>query len=199
MTNTLLISEAKIRQFTDINNNVDTELIKNNIRVAQDYYLQSVIGTNLYNKLMDLVDAGTISDPANSSYKTLLDNWIQDYLLYCTYYETLESIYIRPRNNGLLRPNGGENSDPVDKDLYNMKRQSIENKMSYYNERLTNYIIENESIFPELSNADKLYQQVPDFTEKYKNPFVMQRQQYANYMTKAGIRIYDKRYKQYPQ
>ena len=156
MTDTLLISEAKVRQFTDINNSVDTELIKNNIRVAQDFYLQSVIGTNLYNKLMDLVDAGTIGDAANSEYKTLLDNWIQDFLLYATYYETLESIYLRPRNNGLLKPNGGENSDPVDKDLYSMKRQSVENKMAYYNERLTNYIIENETIFPELSNADKL-------------------------------------------
>ena len=199
MTDTLLISEAKVRQFTDINNSVDTELIKNNIRVAQDFYLQSVIGTNLYNKLMDLVDAGTIGNAANSEYKTLLDNWIQDFLLYATYYETLESIYLRPRNNGLLKPNGGENSDPVDKDLYNMKRQSVENKMTYYNERLTNYIIENETIFPELSNADKLYEQFPDYTEKYKNPFVMKKQLYAEYMAKAGIRIYDRRYKQYPQ
>lgn len=199
MTNTLLISEGLVRQFTDINNSLDTELIKNNIRVAQDYYLQSVIGTNLYNKIMELVDNGTISDSANENYKTLLDSWIQDFLLYATYYETLESIYLRPRNNGLLRANGGENSDPVDKDIYNMKRQSIENKMTYYNERLTNYIIENENIFPELSNADKLYEQVPDFTEKYKSPFVMKNQMYAEYMAKAGIRIYDKRYKQYPQ
>lgn len=199
MTDTLLISEGKIRQFTDINNNVDVDLIRNNIIVAQDYHLQSIIGTNLYNKLMDLVDNGTITESGNSKYKTLLDDWVQDYLLYATYYETLESIYLRPRNNGLLRPNGGENSDPVDKDIYHMKRQSIENKLTYYAERLTNYIIENESIFPELSNADKLYEQFPDYTEKYKNPFVMKKQMYAEYMKKAGIRIYDKRYKQYPQ
>jgi hypothetical protein len=195
MTDVLLISEAKVRQFTDINQSVDTELIKNNIRTAQDYYLQSIIGTNLYNKLTDDVKAGTLT----GNYQTLLDDYIQDYLLYAAYYETLESIYLRPRNNGLLRPNGGENSDPVDKDLYNMKRQSVENKMAYYSERLTNYIIEEESLFPELSNADKLYEQVPDYTEKYKNPFVLNRQMYAEYMAKAGIRLYDRRYKQYPQ
>ena len=195
MTDVLLISEAKVRQFTDINQSVDTELIQNNIRVAQDYKLQSVIGTNLYNKLQDDVKNNTLS----GYYETLLNDYIQDFLLYVTYYETLESIYLRPRNNGLLRPNGGENSDPVDKDLYNMKRQSVENKLTYYAERLTNYIIEEETHFPELSNSDKLYEQWPDYTDKYKNPFVMKKQMYAEYMRKAGIRIYDTRYKQYPQ
>ncbi len=195
MTNTLLISEAKVRQFTDINNNVDSELIKNNIRTAQDYYLQSVIGTNLYNKLMSDVVNNTLT----GYYETLLNSYVQDMLLYATYYETLESIYLRPRNNGLLKPNGGENSDPADKDLYLMKRQSVENKMTYYNERLTNYIIEEEVNFPELSTADKLYEQNPDYSNKYRNPFVLDKSSYARWAQKFGIRLYDSRYKSYPQ
>jgi len=195
MTDTLLISEAKVRQFTDINQNVDTDLIKNNIRTAQDYYLQSTIGTKLYNKLMSDVDNNTLS----GYYETLLNDYVQDFLLYAAYYETLESIYLRPRNNGLLRPNGGENSDPVDKDLYNMKRQSVENKMTYYNERLTNYIIEEEANFPELSSTDKLYEQTADYTNKYRNPFILRKNAYAEWARHYGIRLYDSRYKQYPQ
>jgi len=195
MTDVFLISEAKVRQFTDINNNVDTELIKNNIRISQDYYLQQTIGTKLYEKLMDDVQNNTLA----GYYATLLNDYVQDYLLYCTYYETLESIYLRPRNNGLLRPNGGENSDPVDKDIYNMKRQSIENKMTFYNEKLTQYIIEEEVNFPELATTDKLYEQVADYTNKYKNPFVLRRNAYADWAQHYGIRLYDSRYKQYPQ
>lgn len=195
MTDIFLISEAKVRQFTDINNNVDTELIKNNIRIAQDYYLQQTIGTKLYEKLMDDVQNNTLA----GYYATLLNDYVQDYLLYCTYYETLESIYLRPRNNGLLRPNGGENSDPVDKDIYNMKRQSIENKMTFYNEKLTQYIIEEEANFPELATTDKLYEQVADYTNKYKNPFVLRRTAYSDWAQHYGIRLYDSRYKQYPQ
>lgn len=195
MTDVFLISEAKVRQFTDINNNVDTELIKNNIRISQDYYLQQTIGTKLYEKLMDDVQNNTLA----GYYATLLNDYVQDYLLYCTYYETLESIYLRPRNNGLLRPNGGENSDPVDKDIYNMKRQSIENKMTFYNEKLTQYIIEEEVNFPELATTDKLYEQVADYTNKYKNPFVLRRTAYADWAQHYGIRLYDSRYKQYPQ
>ena len=48
MTNTLIISEAKLRQFTDLNDSVDTELLKNAVRTAQDITIQRVIGTKLY-------------------------------------------------------------------------------------------------------------------------------------------------------
>lgn len=195
MTTTFLISEAKVRNFTTLNNSVDTELIRNCIRTAQDYRLQSIIGTVLYDKLISDIDSSSLS----GYYQTLVDDYIQDFLLYAVYYETLEEIYLRPRNNGLLRPNGGETSDPVDKDLYDMKRQSVRNKQEYYAERLTNYILEESNLFPELDEADKLYEQNPDYTSKYNNPFVMKGGYYVDFARKYGIKTYDRRYRQYPQ
>lgn len=147
MTDTLLISEAKFREYTDVNNNLDTALIKNAIREAQDIGLQAIIGTLLYEQIMNLVDSGDISTSQYSAYKTLLDSYIQDYLLYSTYWYSLDAIYLRPRNNGLVRPTGGENSEGVERELYNMKRQTVQNKMEYYAQRLTNYIIENQQTF----------------------------------------------------
>lgn len=195
MTTTFLISEAKIRSFTSLNDAVDSALIKNCIRTAQDVWLQNIIGTVLYQKLLSDVDAGTLT----GNYKGLVDDYIQDFLLYATYYETLEEIYLRPRNNGLLRPNGGENSDPVERDVYDMKRQSLRNKMDYYSQRLTEYILEEDSLFPELQQDTKLYQQLPDYSNKYKNPFVMRGGYYLDFAREYGIRVYDTRYKQYPQ
>ena len=60
MTDTLLLSWTKLKQWSDINDSVDPDLIKNNIRLSQDIDLQRVIGTLLYQKLIDLVKAGTI-------------------------------------------------------------------------------------------------------------------------------------------
>ncbi len=57
MTTTFIISEAKLRQFTDINDNLDTALIKNAVREAQDISLQRIIGTKLYNKILSDIDA----------------------------------------------------------------------------------------------------------------------------------------------
>lgn len=199
MTNTFLISEAKLREFTDLANNVDSALIKNAIRESQDISLQRIIGTLLYEKIMNLVDAGTIGDSANANYKTLLDSYIQDFLIYAAYYYALDVIYLRSRNNGLIQPNGGENSDAVDRSLYNMKRQSVENKMEYYAERLTNYIIEEDSLFPELNDSNKLYEQNPNYDNKYRAGFVFNKNLTAEEFIKRGYRVYDTRYKQYPQ
>lgn len=200
MTQTFLISEVKLRTFSDINNNVDSELIKNAIREAQDITLQSTLGTLLYDKILDLVSSGTIGDSANSNYKTLLDSYIQDTLLYAAYWYSLDAIYLRPRNNGLIQPNGGENSLEVDISYYNMKRRSVQNKLEYYNDRLTKYLIEEQALFPELNQSNKLYEQNPDYSTKYGSPFVFNRGiRNAQEFLKRGYPIYDSNYPQYPQ
>jgi hypothetical protein len=51
MTTTLLISEAKVRAFTDLNESVDDSLMVNAIREQQDMVIQPIIGTKLYNVL----------------------------------------------------------------------------------------------------------------------------------------------------
>jgi hypothetical protein len=199
MTQTFLISEAVVREYTGVDNNLDTALIKNGIREAQDIELQRIIGTLLYDKIIDLVSGGTITDSENSNYKTLLDDYIQNFLIYASYFYILDDIYIRSRNNGLIQPTGGDNSEGVDRSLYNMKRSSTKNKMEFYAQKLRDYIIEEEALFPELTESNKLYEQYPDYDEQYGSPFVFRKDGYAEEAVKRGIPIYDTRYKQYPQ
>jgi hypothetical protein len=198
MTSTFILSEAKFREFTDVNDNLDTALIKNGIREAQDIHLQRIIGTKLYKSILSKVDASTLT----GDYKTLVDDYIQDFLLYAAYYETLEAIYIRPRNNGLLTPTGGENSIEVDRSLFNVKRQSVENKMEFYAQKLSQYISENEATFPELSENNKAYEQNPDYSTQYRSPIVFNKnvKQAGNYQwaKEAGLRVTNSAYNQYP-
>ena len=201
MTDTLLLSWTKLKQWSDINDSVDPDLIKNNIRLSQDIELQRVIGTLLYQKLLDLVKAGTIDDSGNAVYKTLLDTYVQPMLLYASYYETLESIYLRPRNNGLLTPQGGENSINVDRQVYDMKRQSVRNKMEFYADKLTRYITEQQADYPELNQNTLLYQQIADYGSQYRSPIIFKsdvRSRYLNLARRAGLPIVDSAYSQYP-
>ena len=112
MTDVFIISEANLRQFTDLNNNVDSELLKNAIREAQDIELQRILGTKLYNKIKADIKTNTLT----GNYEVLVLDWVQNALLYEAYYYALEDIYLRPRNNGLLIPQGGENSAAPDRD-----------------------------------------------------------------------------------
>jgi hypothetical protein len=179
---------------------LDTALIKNAIREAQDIHLQRIIGTKLYNSILSQIDAGpTWTSPA---YETLVNDYIQDFLLYAAYYESLEAIYIRPRNNGLLTPTGGENSIEVDRSLFNVKRQSVENKQEFYAEKLSQYISENENTFVELSENNKAYEQNPDYSTQYRSSIVFNRTTKsvgnAEWARKAGLQVTDSAYSQYP-
>ena len=198
MTNTFLISETKLRSFSDINSNVDTELLRNAVRIAQDLEIQRIIGTLLYDSLMTQVDNGVFTD---ANYETLLNDYIQPSLLYWSYYYALEDIMIRPRNNGVLIPTGGENSIEADKYYYNTKRTSTQNKAEYYSEKLSNYLITNTNLFPETQSTTQLYQNLPDFGVQYGSPFVFANSGYAPHLRgaiAAGIALTDSRYPYLP-
>jgi hypothetical protein len=121
-------------------------------------------------------------------------------LIYAAYWYILDSIYIRSRNNGLLIPDGGENSIAADRQMYNVKRQAVQNKMEFYSNLLTDYIIEEQTSYPELNASNKLYDLIPNYDEKFGSPFVFNRKgRLAQEFIRRGIPVYDTRYKQYPQ
>jgi len=193
MQNTLLISEAKLKAFTDINNNLDPSLIKSTIREAQIIHITRLLGTKLYDKIIDDVDAGTLT----GNYKSLVDDYVQDALLYWSYYESLESIYLRPRNNGLLQPQGGDNALSVDMLVYDKKRRSVKNKAEYFSERLVDYLCFNNSLFPEYGTEqnDEIF---PDAGTQFKSPIVF-RNTIRDNIEQLGIKVTNSRYSYLPQ
>jgi len=197
MQTTLFISEAKVRGFSDINESLDDKLITNAIREAQDIVIQPIIGTILYNTLTTKIDNSSLS----GSYQSLVDDYVQPALLYASLYNITENTFIRTRNNGLLTPNGGENSNSVDKQIYDVKRQSIENKKQFYCDMLSRYISQNSNEFPELGQNTELYQFVPDYGSQYRAPMVFSRNVrsiYLNLARQAGLPIVDSAYPSYP-
>jgi hypothetical protein len=47
----LLISETKLKAFTNINKNVDMDVLKAEVQIAQDIDLQTILGTLFYQHL----------------------------------------------------------------------------------------------------------------------------------------------------
>ena len=171
--------------------------MKNAVREAQDIEIQRLLGTKLYNAILAKIKTNTLA----GDYEYLVLQWVQNALLYFSYYYALEDIYIRPRNNGLLSPTGGENSERVDGTWYNRKRESVKNKAQFYSERLTNYLIQKQGLYPELNGNVELQQMYPDFGVQYRNPIVMRRNgrgYHYNQAVQCGLPVYDSRYPQFP-
>tara|TARA_R110001606_G_scaffold5061_4_gene23860 strand:+ start:1000 stop:1581 length:582 start_codon:yes stop_codon:yes gene_type:complete len=193
MENTLLISEAKLKRFTDINNALDPDLLSSIIRESQIIHVTRLLGTPLYDKILSLVDNNTLT----GNYQTLVNDYVQDSLLYWAYYESLESIYLRPRNAGLVKPTGGENNIDADIALYDKKRQSVKNKAEYFSERLVDYLCFNNSLYPEYNQAvnDDIF---PDQGVQFKSPIIF-RNVVRDDIEAMGIKVTNSRYNYLPQ
>ena len=72
-----------LRDETVINGNVDAEVLEPFILVAQNVHIESITGTNLYNKIIADLEAVSIT----GAYKTLLDDYIHPALLQWSLYE----------------------------------------------------------------------------------------------------------------
>ena len=76
----LFISEDKLKDSTAINMNVDVNFLLPFVKQAQKLYVETKLGTDLNQKLKDLIIAGTVNAGGNEYYKTLLNTYIGDML-----------------------------------------------------------------------------------------------------------------------
>lgn len=152
-----LISEQTLKNETILNDNVGSEYIAPAIETAQDIYLQQLIGTALLEKLYNLINTNTINNDANSHYKTLIDEYITNYLKYKVLAEITIPLAYKYRSVGVVQSNGENYSNSQMKDA-TLVQNHYELRATFYAERLSKYLNTNSNLYPEYmstrDNAD---------------------------------------------
>lgn len=146
MAKCFLISEKTLKENSVINNNVDGMYILPAIEFAQDAGLQPLLGTVLYEKLMDLVADGSIVDAPD--YKLLLDEYVTPYLLNKVTADIQIPLSFKLRNQGVVQQTGENTYTPSMKDLQYVV-QNYENKANFYGNRLSDFLSANRNKYPE--------------------------------------------------
>lgn len=148
----LLTSEDYIKTNSNLNDNFWGKNLLPAMREAQDIALQQIIGTCLYNKLMDLVDTGDIVLPEYEYYKQLLDDKIQLFLVYQTIVCAIPASSPKLSNFGTSISN--------DEHLIGLSKNDVElignyyqDKADFYCKRIQNWLKSNREQFPELDCA----------------------------------------------
>lgn len=149
-TQTLYISENRLKESTTINHNVDTELLVPNIKVAQDKYILTKLGSDLDNKLQQLIQDAELDDAGNENYKKLVNTYIQPALIQWTTYESIIYLGFKFQNKDIMRKNS-ETGTPASLDDIKFLRQEVRNTAEWYTERLVDYLCHNNNLFPEYS------------------------------------------------
>ena len=151
MARVLLISEKTLKQNSVINNNVDGMYILPAIEYAQDAGLQPLLGTILYNKLMDLVADGSITGATD--YKYLLDEYVKPYMINKVTADIQIPLGFKMRNQGVVQQTGENTYVPSLKDMQYVV-QNYENKANFYGQRMSDYLHANHTKYPEYCKID---------------------------------------------
>lgn len=198
MANKILISENKIKSFTSINRNVDTELIRSGIALSQDIHLMPLLGAKFYYHLLDQVTA--TGNTFTNDELTLVNDYIAPYLIQTAYYEILPNLHIRTMNVGLVEPSNLEGGR-VGSDIETMKylRNIQKQRSDFYKQRLQDYLITGygQGVFPDYENYNTKDGILPMKNDKYNSPISLYNTSrtgwsYRRYMNN-GIEVYSDR------
>lgn len=131
---------------------VDYSLLEGNILPAlqQAHFINArdLLGDKLFNQINDMIENNTITDPANHNYKYLLDNYLQDVVLYWTQVYLTTNLLAKYANKA-LSTNNGEFSNNADLSIYRQMKQECRDLATYYAERCKNWLYWNQNFFPE--------------------------------------------------
>ena len=148
MSYVLFISESKLKDSTALNLNVDVNLLLPYVRQAQKLYVETKLGTDLNNKLKDLIVAGTVGAAGNEAYKTLLDDYVGDMLPNWAFYHAIPFLRFKIEN-GNIYSKISETGTALSTEESQHLREEVRNTAEYYTERMIDYICNNSTLFPE--------------------------------------------------
>lgn len=151
MQSILLISFEDILHYTAISGNIDVNKIQPHILNSQILYLEPLLGSSLYDKVIDLVDTGNITGSSYSAYQTLLDVYITPSLAFHTVelYIPLNAFQVADGGVQQYQSTNAQTSVLSDIDRLAGKYKVIG---SNYDTKLATYLCKNANLFPEYEN-----------------------------------------------
>jgi hypothetical protein len=175
----LLISETKLKAFTNINKNVDMDVLKAEIQIAQDIHLQTILGTKFYDHLLDQVSA--TGNTFNADETELVNTYISPYLIQKAYAEAIPHIHYRTMNRGIVE---GDMESARSVDMETMKYlRSIQNQRAdFYMTRLQDFLLtgRGQNKYPQYLSSSTIDGMLPAKNEKYVNGI------YLNKVSRTG-------------
>jgi hypothetical protein len=159
--NVLLISENKLKSFTDIDPNVTSSVLLPFIGVVQQTILEYIIGRPYYTQLLDQVQTNTIS--ANTVNYNFLNYFVSPLLIWAAYSESLPSIFMRIKNNGIV--NGTDKTITISEMTWMQKQAS--DRSQFFQERMRQEIIFNSQFYPLCFNYTSTQGLFPHLTKNY--------------------------------
>jgi hypothetical protein len=188
----LLISEGKLKAFTNINKNVDIDAIRAEISIAQDIQLQPLLGSKFYFHLLDQITL--TGNTFSVDELELVNEYISPYLIQVAYWSMIPHLHYRTMNRGIVEGDM-ESARSVDIETMKYLRSIQQQRADFYKMRLLDYLItgKGQNKFPDYLSYNQLDGMLPDKGAKYNTPIVLNnttRQGYSKERISRNINSY---------
>lgn len=139
-----LTTEQKILDKTPLDKNLLSANLKPAIILSQKINVTNLCGSSLIDKIYADIQSNTLS----GNYKTLVDDYLTDMVVYWSVYYALTDLLSTIGNRG-IQVESSENSASADISRYRELRSNFKNIAETFSERATNWLWKNSSLFPE--------------------------------------------------
>jgi hypothetical protein len=143
------ISTVFLKENTTIEDNVDDTKLVPFIYTSQDTHIQQALGTTLYNRIKE----GVVNNDLNIDEEDLLRDYIQPCLAQWSFYEVYPFLNFKTTNKAVSKESS-EFSQPSELDEIKYMRNAIRDLAEFYLKRLTKYLCDYSTLFPEYENPD---------------------------------------------
>jgi len=159
MASVIFISETYLKDSSYIDENVDVKLLRNSILETQEMRIRGIVGTALYDELGTQITANTKTTLNN----TLLDSYIKPALKYWVLLDSALILTFKVMNKSIVKRTA-ENTETIQVTDLDRLMNFFKDRAEYYSERITKYLIENESSYPLFTNpGDGIDTEYPKF------------------------------------
>jgi hypothetical protein len=166
--NVLFIDETTLKSRTGISEAIEGKQLKPQIKLAQDMYVQTALGSTLYLRLQSGVEASNLS----VNEKLLLNSYVTDCLVWYTMSLLPMALGYQVFSKGFLQKTSEESQAPSRADL-ELLESRYKSTAEFYKQRLINYLRENFSLYSAYYNTGSGYDVIFPELKAYTCPIYL--------------------------
>ena len=160
----LFITRNDIIKNTPLGGAIDADALLPFLRTAQEKYLLNLLGTVLYNKIQDDIEAQTAF---TGIYQTLVADYIKPTIIWYACVEYIPFSSIQFKSQGAVKHLSEQSVSPGKNEIDYLLSKALSNA-DYYSTRLQDYLLANSSSIPEyLESVGNSTQVYPDQSNQY--------------------------------
>jgi hypothetical protein len=138
-----IVTVNDLKNFSSIGENVDPDLLYPHLLIAQQLYVQPVLGDALYNDIVSRFDNNQLTGDT----QVLYEQYIIPAVAYSSWYSVSPFLNYRTQRAGITTTSS-DVLTPVTPEELTIYMGRVENFKQFYLDRLEKYLVTNATLFP---------------------------------------------------